>query len=127
VGDTERRARAHFDADAWEEDLARATPAGRRAAEAARKDYERHGVPITQLRRVAEHGHDRTVLPDCMKVYVPAPDGRFGMIFMLKFQPDGRPVLMFLAFGVRHHPQGSQHPTVYQLAHQRLHGQLPRR
>jgi hypothetical protein len=127
VGDTERRARAHFDADAWEEDLARATPAGRQAAEAARKDYEQHGVPITQLRRVTEHGHDRTVLPDCTKVYVPAHAGRFGMIFMLKFQPDGRPVLMFLAFGVRHHPQGSQHPTVYQLAHQRLHGQPPRR
>jgi hypothetical protein len=29
VGDTERRARAHFDADAWEEDLADNTPAGR--------------------------------------------------------------------------------------------------
>ena len=127
MGDTERRARAQFDADAWEEDLARSTPAGHQAAEAARKDYEQRGVPIAQLRRVAEHGHDRTILPDCMKVYVPAPDGRFGMIFMLKFQPDGRPVLMFLAFGVRHHPQGSQRPTVYQLAHQRLHGQLPRR
>jgi hypothetical protein len=126
VGDTERRARAHFDADAWEEDLTRTTPAGRQAAETARKEYQQHGVPITQLRRVAEHGHDRTVLPDCMKVYVPAPDGRFGMIFVLKFEPDGRPVLMFLAFGVRHHPQGSRRPTVYQLAHQRLHGQLPR-
>jgi hypothetical protein len=127
VSEDERRAKAQFDADAWEEDLARTTPAGRQAAEAAHKDYERHGVPIAQLRRVAEHGHDRTVLPGCMKVYVPAPDGRFGMVFMLKFQPDGRPVLMFLAFGVRHHPQGSQRPTVYQLAHQRLHGQLPRR
>jgi hypothetical protein len=62
VGDTERRARAHFDADAWEEDLARSTPAGRQAAEAARKDYERNGIPIAQLRRVAEHGHDRTIL-----------------------------------------------------------------
>jgi hypothetical protein len=126
VSDTERRARAQFDADAWEEDLARATPAGRQAAETARKYYEQHGVPIAQLRRVAEHGRDRTILPDCMKVYVPAPAGRFGMIFMLKFQPDGRPVLMFLAFGVRHHPQGSQSATVYQLAHERLHGHLPR-
>jgi hypothetical protein len=127
VGDTARRPRAHFDADAWEQDLARSTPAGRHAAETARKDYEQHGVPIAQLRRVAEHGHDRTVLPDCMKVYVPAPDGRFGMIFMLKFQPDGRPMLMFLAFGVRHHPRDSQRSTVYQLAHQRLHGEPPRR
>jgi hypothetical protein len=127
VSEAERRATAQFDADAWEEDLARTTPTGCQAAEAARRDYERHGVPIAQLRRVAQHGHDRTILPDCMKVYVPAPDGRFGMIFMLKFQPDGRPVLMFLAFGVRHHPRDSQRPTVYQLAHQRLHGQLPRR
>jgi hypothetical protein len=127
VGDTERRARAHFDADAWEEDLARATPAGRQAAETARKEYEQHGVPIAQLRRVAEHGHDRTVLPDSTKIYLPPPNGRFGMIFMLKFEPDGRPVLMFLAFGVRHHPRGSQRPTVYQLAHQRLHDQPPRR
>lgn len=127
MSEDERRAKAQFDADAWEEDLARTTPAGRQAGEAAHKNYERHGVPIAQLRRVAEHGHDRTVLPDCMKVYVPAPDGRFGMVFMLKFQPDGRPVLMFLAFGMRHHPQGSQRPTLYQLAHQRLHGQLPRR
>lgn len=126
MGDAERRARAHFDADAWEEDLARATPAGRQAAEAARKDYERQGVPIAQLRRIAEHGHDRTVLPASIKVYLPPPDGRFGMVFMLKFQPDGRPVLMFLAFGVRHHPRDSRRPTVYQLAHQRLHGQPPR-
>jgi hypothetical protein len=34
---------------------------------------------------------------------------------------------MFLAFGVRHHPRGSRRPTVYQLAHRRLHGQLPGR
>jgi hypothetical protein len=53
MGDTERRARAQFDVDAWEEDLARSTPAGYQAAEAAREDYEQHGVPITQLRRVA--------------------------------------------------------------------------
>jgi hypothetical protein len=126
VNDAERRARAHFDADAWEEDLARATPTGRETAERARKDYERNGVQIAQLRRVAEHGQDRTVLPDCTKVYLPPPSGRFGMVFVLKFQPDGRPVLMFLAFGVRHHPPDSRRPTVYQIAHQRLHGQAPR-
>jgi hypothetical protein len=59
VGNTERRARAYFDADTWEEDLVRTTPAGRQAAQVAREDYKRHGVPIAQLRRVAEHGHDR--------------------------------------------------------------------
>lgn len=127
MSEAERRAGAHFDADAWEEDLARATAAGREAAEVAQTEYDRQGVPIAQLRRIAEHGHDRTVLPACAKVYLPPPAGRFGMIFMLKVEPDGRPVLTFLAFGVRHHPRGSQRPTVYQLAHRRIHGELPRR
>ncbi len=127
MGNTERRARTQFDADTWEEDLARTTPAGRQTAEAARKDYDQNGIPIAQLRRVAEHGHDRTIVPNCVNVYLPAPDGRFGMVFMLKFQPNGRPVLMFLAFGMRHHPQGSRRSTVYQTAHERLHGQPPRR
>jgi len=121
VADRKRGARAHFDTDAWEEDLARTTPNGRAVAEAARRGYERSGIPIEQLRRVAEHGRDHTILPDCAKVYLPPPNGRFGMIFMLKFEPNGRPVLVFLAFGVRHQPQGSQRPTVYQLAHQRMH------
>jgi hypothetical protein len=120
-------ARAHFDPDAWEEDLARTTPAGREAADEARRDYERKGVPIEQLRRVAEHGDDHTNLPDCAKVYLPQPNGRFGMVFMLKFEPNGRPVLAFLAFGVRHHPRRSRRPTVYQLAHLRMHGQPPPR
>jgi len=127
VGRPERRARAHFDPDAWEEDLTRTTAAGHQAAEVARREYERSGIPIPQLRRVDEHGRDHTQLRDCAKVYLPPPAGRFGMIFMLKFGSDGRPVLTYLAFGVRHHPRGSERPTVYQLAHQRLHGRPPRR
>jgi hypothetical protein len=127
VGRPERLARAYFDPDVWEEDLARTTAGGREAAVAARRNYERSGIPIAQLRRVAEHGRNRTELPDCAKVYLPPPDGRFGMIFMLKFGADGRPVLAYLAFGVRHHPRGSQRPTVYQLAHERLRGQPPPR
>jgi hypothetical protein len=127
VARPERRARAQFDADAWDEDLGRATAAGRQAADAARREYELSGVPVAQLRRIAEHGRDGTELPDCAKVYLPPPAGRFGMVFMLRLDADRRPVLAFLAFGVRHHPGGSQRPTVYQLAHQRLHGAPPRR
>jgi hypothetical protein len=116
-----RGVRAQFDEDAWGEDLARTTPTGRTAAEAARRDYEQRGIPIEQLRRVAEHGRDGTVLPNCTKVYLPQPDGKFGMVFILKFEPNGRPVLMFLAFGMRHHPKGSHALTVYEIAHPRLH------
>jgi hypothetical protein len=117
---------AYFDQTAWEEDLARSTPAGRHAAEIARRDYERGGVPVEHLRRVQEHGDDGTVLPDCAKVYLPLPAGRFGMIFRA-IRVEDKPLLAYLAFGVRHHPRSSRRPTVYQLAHQRLHGQPPRR
>ncbi|MGH2852179.1 MAG: hypothetical protein ACRDLP_16385 [Solirubrobacteraceae bacterium] len=126
MSDPERRARAHFDADAWEADLARTSPAGRGAASAARREYEQRGVPISQLRRVARRGRDGTELPNCVKVYVPPPAGRFGMVFTLTIDGDGRPVLAYLAFGARHHPRDSRAATVYQHAHERLRGSPPR-
>jgi hypothetical protein len=117
---------AHFDPDGWEEDLARTTPAGRKAAETARSAYEQNGIPFEYLRSVEEEGRDGTVLPDCAKVYLPQPAGRFGMVFRA-IKVDDRMHLACLAFGVRHPPKDSRRPTVYQLAHQRIHGQPPRR
>jgi len=116
---------AHFDPDGWEEDLSRTTPAGREAAEATRRTYERDGIPVEHLRRVEGEGRDGTVLPDCAKVYLPRPVGRFGMVFRA-IKIDGRLHLAYVAFGVRHPPKDSRRPTVYQLAHQRIHGQPPR-
>jgi hypothetical protein len=108
--------------------LARTSDAGRTAAASARQDFERQsGVPVPQLRRVDEHGRDGTVLPRCAKVYVPAPTGRFGIVFKLEFEQNQGVVLNFLAFGARHHPPQSRRPTVYQLAHWRMHGRHPRR
>jgi hypothetical protein len=117
-----------FDEVAWQEDLARTSEAGRTAAAKARRDFERHGgVPLSQLRRVDEHGRDGTVLPRCSKVYVPAPAGRFGIVFKIEVEQDRGMVLNFLAFGARHHPSRSRRPTVYEIAHWRMHGQHPRR
>lgn len=115
-----------FDPEAWEEDLARTTPSGRAAAEAAKEAYEQGGIPFMHLRRVEEQGRDGTVLPDCAKVYLPQPAGRFGMVFRV-IKIEDRPHLAYLAFGVRHQPKDSRRPTVYQLAHQRMHGQPPPR
>ena len=115
---------ALFDPEAWEEDLARTTPSGRAAAEAARDSYGQGGIPFTHLRRIEEQGRDGTVLPDCAKVYLPLPAGRFGMVFRA-IKIEGRPHLAYLAFGVRHQPKDSRRPTVYHLAHQRMHGQPP--
>jgi hypothetical protein len=47
-----------FDPDAWETDLARSTPAGRTAAETAKADYERSGVPREHLRPCDPEGRD---------------------------------------------------------------------
>ncbi|MHB1539169.1 MAG: hypothetical protein ACYCYN_11845 [Solirubrobacteraceae bacterium] len=83
------RLATRFDEVAWEEDLARTSETGRAAATQARRDFERNGgVTLAQLRHVDEHGRDGTVLPRCAKVYVPAPAGRFGIVFKLEIEQD---------------------------------------
>jgi hypothetical protein len=114
---------ARFDPEVWEEDLARTTQAGRTAAERARRAYERIGVPRSDLRPCNAEGPLGTALPRCLKVYLPPPAGRFGMVFRA-IQVERRLRLELLAFGVRHHPPDSNALTVYQLAHQRLHRPL---
>jgi hypothetical protein len=116
---SEPRFTARFDRDLLDEDRTRSTAAGGAAARAARDEYERNGVPFSHLRPVDEHGRDGTLLPDCVKVYLPYPDGRFGMLFQAVAHEHG-PRFRYLAFGVRHHPKGSHAPTVYEIAHRRL-------
>jgi hypothetical protein len=108
-----------FDSRPWDEDLTRTTTHGNRTAQNARREYERAGVPRSQLRPCEADGRDGTNLPDCAKVYLPQPDGRFGMVFTVDRQAD-KPALEFLAFGMRHHPTGSHALTVYEIADQRL-------
>ena len=42
------------------------------------------------------------------------------MVFRIEKQQE-RSVLVFAAFGVRHHPPEANTPTVYEIAHHRLH------
>lgn len=111
---------ARFDPDAFRMDMARTTPSGQEAAESARRDYAAGGVPRKYLRPCDAEGRDGTELTQCLKAYVPPPAGRFGMVFKFVIADDG-PRLDYLAFGVRHHPPGSNAPTVYEIAHRRLH------
>jgi hypothetical protein len=115
----ELRFAARFDPDAFRDDMARATLAGRKAAEAAKRDYEANGVPFSDLRPCDPEHRDGTKLPQCLKVYLPPPVGRFGMIFRFAIVDDS-PLLEYLAFGVRHHPADSNALTVYETAHRRL-------
>ena len=113
---------ARFDPEAFREDMARTTPAGREAAEAARRRYETGGVPSSGLRPCDPEHREGTRLPQCLKVYLPPPAGRFGMVLRFVIADDG-PRLDYLAFGIRHHPPHSNAPTVYEIAHRRLQGQ----
>jgi hypothetical protein len=115
---------ADFDQATWGEDFARSTDAGRLAGDNARREFEESGVPQSQLRPCNAEGQDGTTLPRCVKTYVPQPTGRFGIVFRVTLV-DRRLRLRFLAFGVRHHPPNSNAPTVYQLAHNRLHDPEP--
>jgi len=101
--------------------MRRASSAGYAAALTARKRYEHGGLSLEELRPCEAEALDGTRLAGCLKTYIPAPSGRFGMVFSFEYDPD-RPMLAYLAFGVRHHPRDSHALTVYQIADRRLNG-----
>lgn len=114
------RAPALFDATAFVEDVNRASDTGRKVALAARRDFEQNGVPVAHLLACEDEGPEGTSLAHCVKIRLPHPDGKFGMVFRIELR-EGRSHLAFVAFGVRHHPRSSNAPSVYELAHRRLH------
>lgn len=114
------RAPALFDDAAFAEDLRRTSDGGQEVARAARREFEAQGVPTKSLLACDEEGPDGTALRHCVKMRLPPPDGNFGMVFRIEVR-SGKPVLVFAALGVRHHPPEAKAPTVYEIAHRRLH------
>jgi hypothetical protein len=115
------RATALFDDGAFAEDLNRASDTGRQVAFATRNGYEQNGVPVDHLLACDEEGTDGTQLAHCVKVYLPHPNGKFGMVFRIE-RREGGSLLAYAAFGVRHHPRNSHALTVYEIADHRLRG-----
>lgn len=113
------RAPALFDNAAFAEDLERASDVGREVALSARAEFAERGVPVENLLACDEERPDGTALVHCVKIRLPHPDGKFGMVFRIELR-EGKSVLAFAAFGVRHHPPDSNAPTVYEIAHRRL-------
>lgn len=111
--------RVVFDDDAWADDMARTSADGRRIGEETRHSYEHNGCPLQALIACQEDAPDGTSLRGCVKVYLPPPAGKFGIVFAVRRQ-QGRLVLVCVAFGTRHQPAGAHAPTVYQTAHGRL-------
>jgi hypothetical protein len=115
------RLQVRFDEEAFAEDLHHATRAGREVGDRERARLEREGIPTDELQPCAPEGPEGTRLAGCVKTYLPRPDGQWGMVFTGDLEPDGSPVLVALAFGLRH-PERPWQPSVYQVAHRRLHG-----
>jgi hypothetical protein len=111
-----------FDDDALAEDLDRLPASAEVALRSFRKEVRRGGgVPRSRLMACQAEGWDGTRLGGCVKTYVPWPDGRFGAVFVAVTHPNRPMALRAIAFGVRHHPRGSNAQTVYEVADRRLH------
>lgn len=120
--------RARFLGHLFDRDLERheAASRARDVAERARAEFEDAGVPRPELVRCASEGRDGTRLAGRLKVYLPlnADERPFRMIFS-PIVHEHELALLYLAFGVGHQPRGSHAPTVYEIAHRRVHGRWP--
>lgn len=99
-----------------------ASAAARAVAADARREFEQRGIAIEQLKPCDPEGSDGTQLPNCVKVYLPASDGPHGMVFEV-VRIEGRLQPLFAAFGLRHPGRDVRQPSVYRIAHRRLHQQ----
>lgn len=99
--------------------MAHATNAARAAIEPAIQKLGEGGVAVSKLRPCDAEARDGTRLGGCVKHYIPQPDGRWGAVFNIDSEAD-KPALVLLAVGERHPAQPWQ-PSVYEIAHRRLH------
>ena len=120
---TEPTFRVRFDPAAFDEDLLHLTPRGRAEMIAARAQLERDGLSARRLYRCESEMYDGTDLGGCGKTRLPWPDGRWGLVLGGRLDEDRSPYLQALAVGERH-PNEHWRPSVYQLAHRRLHDPL---
>jgi hypothetical protein len=101
------------------QDLSHSTPAGRAAIESVVATLRKEGVPFEWLLRCEEEGQDGTRLGGCVKFYIPRPDGRWGAV-LAGDEESEKPALVLIAVGERH-PERPWKPSVYEIAHRRLH------
>lgn len=71
------RFEVRFDDEAFAEDLAHATVAGRAVAYQPRERLERDGLVASETRPCRAEGREGTRLAGCVKVYLPAPAGQW--------------------------------------------------
>ena len=77
------------------------------------------GAPHGWLLRCQEEGRDGTRLGGCVKFYIPQPAGPWGAV-LAGDEKSSKPALVLIAIGERH-PERPWKPSVYEIAHRRLH------
>jgi hypothetical protein len=103
-----------FDDVALEEDLAHLPASAEEALRLFHKEVRRlGGIPKSRPMVCQAEGRDGTRLGGYVKTYIPCPGGRFGAVFVAVAHPNRPLALRAIAFGVRHHPRGSNGQTVY--------------
>jgi hypothetical protein len=113
------RYRVEFDDAAFAEDLQHNSPPARAAGQTEHSDIVKNGLDPARLKRCEAEGRDGTKLPNCAKIYIPEPDGPWGMVFELRVNDARRPYLACMAFGTRH-PTRAGKLSIYEVASQRL-------
>ena len=107
------------DEETLAEDLAHASKAAKAAIEPAIRELEDGGIAADSLRACDPEARDGTQLGDCVKLYIPQPAGQWGAVFTIDPE-SSKPALVLLAVGERH-PERPWRPSVYEIAHRRLH------
>lgn len=77
------------------------------------------GAPSEWLLRCEAEGQDGTQLGGCVKLYIPQPAGQWGAV-LTGDEEAKKPALVLIAVGERHPPRPWK-PSVYEIAHRRLH------
>jgi hypothetical protein len=105
--------------DVLAEDLAHCTRAACASIEPMVALLRKEGAPRQWLRRCEDEGRDGTRLSGCVKLYIPQPDGQWGAV-LAGDEEAAKPALVLIAVGDRH-PAQPWKPSVYEIAHRRLH------
>jgi hypothetical protein len=115
--------RVKFNDARFAEDVARCRPEGKKVAREAREQLDSDGAPRDLLTSCAGEHRDGTDLTGMVKLYLPMPYGPWGLVLQGATDDAGLHLLA-VAFGERH---PDRRPTVYDVAHYRMHGRWPPR
>jgi len=128
AGGHARRMAVRFDDVVWREAVRGFSGRSLEVATSGRGHAERRGVALSDVLPCDALGPGGTELSGCATLYLPPSDAPaserpLAFVFQLSREPDGGPIGVFVAFGLRHRGAGVR--SIYERAHRQLHGRFP--